>query len=112
MMLMHSFSFLPVNLGNSCRLISELSLARYLNVSVNQKAERLGKSIADANSEGMELKDVRPEAILRATDSIDKALAGAPGQDGPTLWLVVETHRVDGKEQTRLAGVLSPFELM
>ncbi|WP_186061901.1 hypothetical protein [Burkholderia gladioli] len=112
LMLMHSFSFLPVNLGNSWRLISELGLARYLNVSVNQKAERLGKSIADANSEGMELKDVRPEAILRATDSIDKALAGVPGQDGPTLWLVVETHRVDGKEQTRLAGVLSPFELM
>ncbi|WP_186134385.1 hypothetical protein [Burkholderia gladioli] len=112
LMLMHSFSFLPVNLGNSWRLISELGLARYLNVNVNQKVERLGKSIADANSDGMELKDVRPEAILRATDSIDKALAGVPGQDGPTLWLVVETHRVDGKEQTRLAGVLSPFELM
>ncbi|MFP3710077.1 hypothetical protein SB783_39415 [Paraburkholderia sp. SIMBA_009] len=112
LMLMHSFSFLPVYLDNSWHLVSELGLARYLNVSVNKKAERLGKSIAAAVSDGMELKDVRPEAILSATDSTGKALAAVPGQDGPTLWLVVETLQIDGKDQTRLAGVLSPFELM
>jgi hypothetical protein len=60
----------------------------------------------------MELKEVRPEAILRATDSTEKALAAVPGQDGPTLWLVVETLKVEGKDGTRLVGVLSPFELM
>jgi len=112
LMLMHSFSFLPVRIGNAWHLISELGLARYLNVGVRKKAERLGKSIDAAIADGMKLKDIHPEAILRATDSTDKALAAVSGQDGPSLWLVVETLCVDGKDLTRLAGVLSPFELM
>lgn len=112
LMLMHSFSFLPVRLDNTWHLISELGLARYLNVSSRLKATRLGKSIDAAVADGMELKDVPPEAILHATDSTNKALSAVPGQHGPSLWLVVETICVDGKDQARLAGVLSPFELM
>lgn len=111
LMLMHSFSLLPVRLKDKWHLISELGLARYLS-DLDKKTERLGKSIDDAFADGMELKEVPLEAILHATDPTDKALTAVPGQNGPSLWLVIETLCVDKKEQTRLAGVLSPFELM
>ncbi|WP_439892497.1 hypothetical protein ACS7SF_08365 [Ralstonia sp. 25C] len=112
LMLMHSFSFLPVRLDGTWSLISELGLARYLNVGAGQKAERLGKSIDVAVKDGLELKAVPAETILRATDSTNKPLTATPGQNGPSLWLVVESICVDGKDQLHLAGVLSPFELM
>lgn len=112
LMLMHSFSFLPVRLADTWHLISELGLARYLNVARDTKVDRLGKSIADAVNDGFELKSVPQETILRAGDSTSEALASASAQDGPYLWLVIEPVCIDGKEQTHLAGVLSPFELM
>ncbi|WP_367649272.1 CBS domain-containing protein [Pandoraea cepalis] len=43
LMLMHSFSFPPVRLNNFWHLISELGLARYLYVAVNEKGGTPGK---------------------------------------------------------------------
>lgn len=116
LMLMHSFSFLPVRRGDTWSLISELGLARYLNVGADKKAERLGKSIDAAVDDGFKLTTVPDEVILRATDSTNKPLTAMQKQsedeNGPSLWLVVESVCIDGKTQSHLAGVLSPFELM
>ena len=112
MMLIHSFPFLPVRLGDTWYLVSELGLARYLSVEFDLKVKRLGYSIEEAKADGMELKEIPQQAILSATDFIDKALNAVSGQEGPTLWLVIETVGPEGRQWSNLAGVLSPFELM
>lgn len=106
LMLMHSFSFLPVRLNSSWWLISELGLAKFLSVNGETKKVRLGLTIqaAAANMEMVELGD---EDLLRATMTIEEVLQKSQVKSGPMLWLVVDENRPD-----HLAGVLSPFELM
>lgn len=106
LMLMHSFSFLPVRLQDNWWLLSELAMAKYLNTSGNNKRIRLGRSLEEAVPE-LELIKVSSEELLSTTDSVDRVLCGALVKDGPALWLVVERERPE-----HLAGVLSPFELM
>lgn len=106
LMLMHSFSFLPVNLGGEWKLVSERSIVDYLYDRPNRN-ERLAMSIADAVRDGLlelgQARSIDPEW------TIDQVLARqreSPLTNEFTLWLVV-----DG-EQRQLVGVLSPFELM
>jgi hypothetical protein len=106
LMLMHSFSFLPVRFQERWWLVSELGLAKFLNVSSNVKLDRLGLTIADAQKD-LGLIEIPNEQLLSATHPVDDVLRDAKVKDGPTLWLVVEEERKD-----HLAGVLSPFELM
>jgi len=105
LMLMHSFSFLPVRLGEAWCLVSELGLAKYL--SLGARKARLSESIATASERGMEVVVIEGRGLLRASMPVGDVLAGARVQDGPMLWLVVEEQHPE-----RLAGVLSPFELM
>ncbi|MBV7457912.1 hypothetical protein KW843_25790 [Acidovorax sp. sif1233] len=105
LMLMHSFSFLPVRLDGAWCLVSELGLAKYL--SEGPRKTRLCESIAAARSNGMQVREIAPEELLRAGMTVADVLAGAQVQDGPMLWLVVDQRQPD-----HLAGVLSPFELM
>ena len=105
LMLMHSFSFLPVLLDGAWCLISELGLAKYL--SEGARKTRLCESIADAKSNGMQVREISDAELLRAGMPVAAVLAGAQVQDGPMLWLVVDERQPD-----HLAGVLSPFELM
>ena len=105
LMLMHSFSFLPVRLDGTWCLVSELGLAKYL--SEGPRKTRLCESIAAARSNGMQVREIAPEELLRAGMTVADVLAGAQVQDGPMLWLVVDERQPD-----HLAGVLSPFELM
>jgi len=105
-MLMHSFSFLPVRFQSSWWLVSELGLAKFLNTSVNAKHDRLGMSIEEAHLE-LELIRIPNTQLLSAMHPIENVLRDAQVKDGPTLWLVVEKDRPDF-----LSGVLSPFELM
>lgn len=105
LMLMHSFSFLPVLLEGAWCLISELGLAKYL--SEGARKTRLCESIADAKSNGMQVREISDAELLRAGMPVAAVLAGAQVQDGPMLWLVVDERQPD-----HLAGVLSPFELM
>ncbi len=105
LMLMHSFSFLPVRLGDSWRLLSELGLAKYLNGS--QRKTRLCESIECASSAGLELVAVKDDALLQPDMRVSDVLQLAQVQDGPMLWLVVEDQHPE-----RLCGVLTPFELM
>lgn len=105
LMLMHSFSFLPVRLGESWCLVSELRQAKYL--SHGARKTRLSESIATAHQSGMEVEVIEGRGFLRASMPVGEVLADARVQDGPMLWLVVEEQYPE-----RLAGVLSPFELM
>lgn len=107
LMLMHSFSFLPVRLGGSWCLVSELGLAKFLGVNGETKKTRLGQTVESAKAAGMEMVAVGNDDLLRANMTIDTVLQRAQVQSGPMLWLVV-----DDAHPEHLAGVLSPFELM
>jgi hypothetical protein len=107
LMLMHSFSFLPVRLAENWWLVSELGLAKFLNVGRAEKLARLGMTIETATANGMHAIQIEDRLLLSATMTIDEVLTAAEVKDGPMLWLVIEADR-----KKRLAGVLSPFELM
>lgn len=110
LMLMHSFSFLPLRQGPKWFLLSELALAQFLNVRPAETRKlRLGMSIADAVAQAspLDIDEVPAVRLLNPSMTIDDVLQRATAGDGPTLWLVVEQGRED-----HLAGVLSPFELM
>lgn len=108
LMLMHSFSFLPVRLDASWWLVSELGLAKFLGVNGETKRANLGMTIQAAKTAGMVLVELNDEDdLLRADTPIADVLQRSKVQDGPMLWLVV-----DDKHPDHLAGVLSPFELM
>lgn len=107
LMLMHSFSFLPVRLDTSWWLISELGLAKFLSANGETKKARLGLSIQEAKAADMAMIELSDDDLLRATMTIEDVLRKSQVKDGPMLWLVV-----DEKHPDHLAGVLSPFELM
>ena len=105
LMLMHSFSFLPVWLDGSWHLVSELGLAKYLRNGLRNS--RLAESLETAKGNGMELVQIDDTELLKVGMEVEDVLSRAQVQQGPMLWLVVEDDRPD-----HLAGVLSPFELM
>ncbi|ODP35019.1 hypothetical protein A9762_11685 [Pandoraea sp. ISTKB] len=103
LMLMHSFSFLPIHQGGQWKLVSERSIVDCLYNKAN-RAERLAKSIDEAvNEELLRLSGAR---TIRQDWTIDQVLdQGGTDTHEFTLWLVVD-------EAEHLVGVLSPFELM
>jgi CBS domain-containing protein len=108
LMLMHSFSCLPIRHENQWWLLSELSLARFLNVSRTKRKILLGLSIEDANKHQPKLLAlIDDKRLCTAETNIDKLLEMADTPDGMTLWLVIDNNRKD-----HLVGVLSPFELI
>ena len=107
LMLMHSFSFLPVRFHGDWWLVSEVGIAKFLNSSNGTvKRQRLGMSIEESKGE-LELIKIPSEQLLSINHSIEDVLSNAQVKEGRTLWLVVDQERSD-----HLAGVLSPFELM
>ncbi len=109
LMLMHSFSYLPLRYQGKRWLLSELGLARFLNTSQKQKNVRLGLAIEQARQYDpkLELVEVGAAVLLTSQKPIKDLLQDASDRQEPTLWLVVDDDRRD-----HLAGVLSPFELM
>ena len=101
LMLTHSFSFLPVLLDGKWKLISEMSVAWFLQ---KNRQDRLAMSIqVAAEAEPYLLcsaKEIRPDAEI-------SELLGLPIADHGRIWLVTDTEGSD-----RLLGVLTPFELM
>ena len=100
LMLMHSFSFLPVFLG-AWKLVPELSMARYLHRNPNRR-ELLATRIDEAAKNGLDLMDA---VVVQATDKVSDLLKIEKPDNLPTLWLVLGPNN-------ELSGVLSPFELM
>lgn len=107
LMLMHSFSFLPVRLGHEWCLISELCLAKYLGVNAGVKKIRLGETIEEGAASELEIIKIPKEKLLHVNQRVTDVLKHAQVESSSTLWLVVDENRPD-----HLAGVLSPFELM
>lgn len=110
-MLTHSFSFLPVNIGQQWKLVSELAVAKFLPNSLadEQRKLRLAMPIEQARGDGLELL---PAEIAKVDDDIDTLLTSAKPGSTPTLWLVVGEHSPNGQKAAPLLGVLTPFELM
>lgn len=103
LMLLHSYSFLPIFHKGSWKLLSELAVVGFLHqLSRDEKAKALAKSIKNAVSEGLIL--VTAKTVL-PTDKVSELVSSSIAEQTPKLWLVV-------KDQDRLIGVLSPFELM
>lgn len=100
LMLMHSFSFLPVFL-DAWKLVPELSMARYLHRSPNRRA-LLATRIDEAAKNGLELIDA---VVVQATNRVSDLLKIEKPDNLPMLWLVIGPN-------SELSGVLSPFELM
>lgn len=107
LMLMHSFSFLPVRLCESWYLVSELGLAKFLGVKSEEKMSRLAETIESAKIAGMEMLEICDEDLLRTNMPVADVIQRPLVQNGPMLWLVVNEDHPE-----HLAGVLSPFELM
>jgi hypothetical protein len=108
-MLMHSFSFLPIWHENRWWLLSELSLAKFLNVSNTQRKTLLGLTIEEASNHHpmLDLRVIDDNRLYTTDTTIDEVLEHSTVIAVPTLWLVIDHKRKD-----HLAGVLSPFELM
>jgi len=104
---MHSFSFLPARVDGKWCLVSELGLAKFLNVDGKMRRERIGLNLRDAGSRGLETIEVSDDDLLDAEMPLEDVLKNSRVQQGPMLWLVV-----DRRDPDHLAGVLSPFELM
>jgi hypothetical protein len=106
LMLTHSFSFLPVKLGE-WKLVSETAMARYIQFGGkpgSDWAKLMGTSIEDAAGSGLKLLEAQ---VVGLDDEVHKLLTDLsdPQAPEPRLWLVVD-------QQQNLCGVLSPFELM
>jgi hypothetical protein len=137
LMLMHSFSFLPVFVNGRWALLSELAIAKYLQVSLrgvlspplsardarrNEKSRRLASPIhaaIDPNDPDFPVH-CQPQILELCESPVE--LQGDEDINGiinridaskPTLWLVLEKPAPSEVTQLkRLQGVLTPFELM
>jgi len=100
LMLMHSFSFLPVFV-DSWKFLSEGAMARYMR-NGGQWNDLLSATIEHAAKNGLNLVDA---TLVDIKDEVHAVLAADHGNGSPWLWLVQDEH-------DKLCGVLSPFELM
>ena len=107
LMLMHSFSFLPVRMNDSWWLISELCLAKYLEANFSTKRDCLGQTIEVAKSNGLEMIHIKDEELLQVNTAVSDVLQRSSVTNCTMLWLVV-----DAAKPSHLVGVLTPFELM
>ena len=103
LMLMHSFSFVPVFHDHKWKLLSEMAMVAFLRPKSREEREKgLALSIEKAVANDLRLLQAKR---LKPDGDINKVVQAGLIRATPTLWLVVE-----GKN--RLIGVLSPFELM
>jgi CBS domain-containing protein len=101
LMLMHSFSHVPVFMDGSWMLISDLELAKYL-MSDKPFSQLLASPIDDAALSGLKL--VRAAVVDLKAEIIDLVGTGA-GNCTPPLWLVKGEHE-------SLCGIITPYDLM
>lgn len=101
-MLAHSFSFLPVLIKKEWKLVSEISVANFLQ---KERDKRLAMPISVAVAENGPLS--LEKALQIRPDQKINDLYSASFTNSARLWLVTESDTSD-----RLLGVLSPFELL
>lgn len=101
LMLLNSFSNLPVWHQKKWWLLSDIAVAKYLRPDWPAR-QRMRETIEDANKKVNLLVEVSP---INAMSPIDVLLKDP---EPPGIWLVIEKGYPEG----HLVGVLSPFELM
>lgn len=107
LMLMHSFSFLPVKLNRKWYLLSESNLTRYIKIDPNSKEKRtdekyiLSQSIQEASASGLRLTKAE---LVKPSDNIYDLLTNEDYEQ-TRIWLVADGNN-------KLCGILTPFELM
>lgn len=107
LMLMHSFSYLPVFHEQKWQLLSDVELVRFLapgEANSQERFRRLALSIEDAASlnDGVSLR-LEPAKVVDRKEETDRLINAPQGE--PKLWLVCD-------DESHLVGVLSPFELL
>lgn len=102
LMLMHSFSYIPVFIDRSWHLLSEGALARYMRSG--KWADLLAATVEHAAGNGLRLVQAQ---VVALNDDVHDLLEGDADDQQTRLWLVAEEARSD-----RLCGILSPFELI
>jgi hypothetical protein len=105
LMLMHSFSFLPIRIESQWKLISELALVKYLHQKQG-RSELLATALhaAAAAQPGQHLELIDAE-VVEPEREVAELLKRPEPHNRSFLWLVTD-------EKDHLIGVLSPFELM
>ena len=105
LMLMHSFSFLPVNVDGQWKLVSEFALAKYLHLTADRKRALASPlEVAAEEKLGSKLELVEAEVVQQGT-LVAALFANTETRQRSFLWLVTD-------KSNHLVGVLSPFELM
>lgn len=103
LMLTHSFSYLPVFYEGKWKILSEISLAKYLRSDGIWKA-KIALPINLAIDHGLKLYDA---SVVSPTDVVSGLIDNDDIYETKAFWLVRDAERQD-----RLCGVLTPFELM
>ncbi len=101
LMLMYSFTYLPVYIDDRWKLVSEAALAKYLHKRPGT-GTRLATTIEAASSSGLQLLPIIP---VHESDNVEELLHKLDPIKDCSLWLVTDNAN-------HLCGVLSPFELM
>jgi CBS domain-containing protein len=104
-MLANSFSSLPLELNGSWHLVSDVAIMRYLRAAQlkEERTLRLATSVEEAVSRETGLQLQSP-VFCRSTDSLELLLSNL--KDGPVLVM----DCLGG--QTRLCGIITPFDLL
>lgn len=109
LMLVNSFSYLPIFHGDGWKLISDIAMAKFFQrLTSDDRKTFEARSIQNAleQDEQKSLKLTKVIPVIKDAPICD--LLG--GEDHPRLWVVVNAE--SGKGAKQLVGVLSPFELM
>lgn len=105
LMLTHSFSNLPVQIGDNWFLITEMGMAKYIMRNSATRGEALGRAIQEA-APSLGLVDAMAAMTTTLDADVQGLVDGRSDQgDGVALWLVLD-------EDKHLVGVISAFELM
>jgi hypothetical protein len=107
LMLLNSFSFLPIFWGGKWHLLSDMDMAKMFQ-SLDQAVRNrvAATTLEEVLNRSEPMLNPRAAAIVDVDRDVKTLLNG----DHPGLWLVVNAKEGDGLKQ--LVGVLSPFELM
>lgn len=115
LMLSHSISYLPIQIDDQWRILSETAVLRFLGVGAKRydgkqnhdRKERLGSLIKDARPS----LELMPAELLLPTTPLDEVLnEHLPTENSTRLWLVLDD--IEDPSKQNLLGVFTPFDLL
>lgn len=108
LMLLNSFSYLPMLYKGKWKLVSDMALAALLQpLAQGNRNLVAATALSDVLSCKKHPLKLSSAVVVLGTDDVESLLKSSKH---PGLWLVVKTQEGEGAKH--LIGVLSPFELM